>query len=157
MGWVTVRRWVWCGRWRGCRGVRRGRGLMPPPRCCPGRGVHGAAREPKLPVTAAAVADHAIGAVDVAVIRSVLARIRAQVPAEQRAEVKAQLAWHARTLDARQLAVLGKRILAYLDQDGPGLMMGPRRSGGYGCGTSMVAVSWRDGWIGRPPRSCGRR
>jgi Domain of unknown function (DUF222) len=84
----------------------------------PGRGLGGAPVEPKLPGTAAAVAEHAIGAADVAVIRSVLSRIPAHVPAEQRAEVEAELARHARTLDAGQLAVLGKRIMAYLDQDG---------------------------------------
>ena len=33
--------------------------------------------------------------------------------------MEAELARHARTLDAGQLAVLGKRIPAYLDQDGP--------------------------------------
>ena len=85
----------------------------------PLRGLGGAPVGPRLPTTAAAVADHAIGAADVAVIRSVLARIPAHVPAEQRGEVEAELARHARTLDAGQLAVLGKRILAYLDQDGP--------------------------------------
>ncbi|HEX6404260.1 MAG TPA: DUF222 domain-containing protein [Pseudonocardiaceae bacterium] len=77
----------------------------------PGRGLGGAPVEPKLPATAAAVAEHAIGAGDVAMIRSVLSRIPAHVPAEQRAEVEAELARHARTLDAGQLAVLGKRIL----------------------------------------------
>ncbi len=41
----------------------------------PRLGVNGAPVDPKLPTTAAAVADHAIGAADVAVIRSVLARI----------------------------------------------------------------------------------
>lgn len=85
----------------------------------PGRGLGGAPVQPKLPATAAAVAEHAIGAADVAVIRSVLARIPAHVDTEKRAEVEAELAHHARTLDAGQLAVLGKRILAYLDQDGP--------------------------------------
>jgi Domain of unknown function (DUF222) len=60
----------------------------------PGRGLGGAPVEPKLPGTAAAVADHAIGAADVAVIRSVLSRIPAHVPAEQRAEVEAELARH---------------------------------------------------------------
>lgn len=85
----------------------------------PGRGVNGAPVEPKLPATAAAVAEHAIGAADVAVIRSVLARVPSHVAAEKRAEVEAELARHARTLDAGQLAVLGKRIVAYLDQDGP--------------------------------------
>jgi Domain of unknown function (DUF222) len=85
----------------------------------PGRGLNGAPMEPKLPATAVAVAEHVIGAADVVVIRSVLARIPAHVGDEQRAEVEAELARHARTLDAGQLAVLGKRILAYLDQDGP--------------------------------------
>ncbi|HEX6404742.1 MAG TPA: DUF222 domain-containing protein [Pseudonocardiaceae bacterium] len=85
----------------------------------PGRGVNGVALEPKLPATAAAVAERAIGAADVAVIRSALARVPAHVSAEQRAELEAELARHARTLDAGQLAVLGKRMLAYLDQDGP--------------------------------------
>jgi hypothetical protein len=41
----------------------------------PSRGLNGAPVQPKLPATAAAVAEHAIGAADVRVIRSVLARI----------------------------------------------------------------------------------
>jgi hypothetical protein len=84
----------------------------------PRRGIGGAPAEPKLPTTAAAVVDAAIGAADVAVIRSVLARIPPHLGEEKRAEVEAQLARHARTLDAGQLTMLGKRILAYLDQDG---------------------------------------
>lgn len=84
----------------------------------PGRGVSGAPIEPKLPATAAAVAEHAIGAEDVAVIRSVMARIPPHIAAQQRAEAEAELARQARILDAGQLAVLGKRMLAYLDQDG---------------------------------------
>ncbi len=84
----------------------------------PGRGVGGAPVQPRLPATAAAVAEHTIGAADVAVIRSVLARVPPHLGDEQRAEVEAELARQARTLDAGQLAVLGKRILAYLDQDG---------------------------------------
>lgn len=82
----------------------------------PGRGLGGAPVEPRLAQTAAAVAEHAIGAADVAVIRSVLARIPPHISEDKRAEVEAELARHARTLDAGQLAVLGKRILAYLDQ-----------------------------------------
>ncbi len=85
----------------------------------PGRGVGGALVEPRLPATAAAVAEHAIGPADVTVIRSVLARIPAHVDAPHRAEIEAELAKHARTLDAAQLSLLGTRILAYLDQDGP--------------------------------------
>ncbi|MGH3889845.1 MAG: DUF222 domain-containing protein [Pseudonocardiaceae bacterium] len=84
----------------------------------PRRGLGGALVEPRLRATAAAVAEHAIGAADVAVIRSVLARIPPHIRDEQRAEVEAELAHQARMLDAGQLAVLGKRILAYLDQDG---------------------------------------
>jgi uncharacterized protein DUF222 len=57
----------------------------------PGRGVNGAPVAPKLPVTAAAVAEHAIGAADVAVIRSVLARIPSHLGADTRAEVEAEL------------------------------------------------------------------
>jgi hypothetical protein len=85
----------------------------------PGRGLGGAAVPARLPATAAAVAEHAIGAADVTVIRSVLARIPPHIDAQQRAEVEAELARHARTLDAGQLTLLGQRILSYLDQDGP--------------------------------------
>lgn len=85
----------------------------------PTRGVGGAPVEPRLPATAAAVAEHAIGAADVRVIRSVLARIPPHLGADTRAEVEAELATHARTLDPGQLTLLGQRILAYLDQDGP--------------------------------------
>ncbi len=84
----------------------------------PSRGLSGAPVQPKLPVTAAAVGEHTIGAADVAVIRSVLARIPRHLGEDKRAEVEAELARHAQTLDAGQLTVLGKRILAYLDQDG---------------------------------------
>ncbi|MBV8996307.1 MAG: DUF222 domain-containing protein [Pseudonocardiales bacterium] len=42
----------------------------------------------------------------------------ARLGTEQRAQVEAELARQARILDAGQLAVLGKRMLAYLDQDG---------------------------------------
>jgi hypothetical protein len=84
----------------------------------PGCGLNGAPVEPKLPATAAAVVEHPIGAADVKVIRAVLARIPPHLDAQTRAEVEAELAHHARALDSGQLAVLGKRILAYLDQDG---------------------------------------
>ncbi len=84
----------------------------------PGRGLDGAPIAPRLPHTAAAVAENVIGSAEVAVIRSVLARIPAHIGAEQRGEVEAELARHSRTLDPGQLATLGKRILAYLDQDG---------------------------------------
>ena len=84
----------------------------------PSRGLNGAPVEPKLPATAAAVAEHAIGAADVKVVRSILARIPPHLGAPIRTEVEAELAHLARTLDAGQLETLGKRILGYLDQDG---------------------------------------
>jgi uncharacterized protein DUF222 len=68
--------------------------------------------------TAAAVAEHAIGPADVKVIRSILGRIPPHLGDQTRVEVEAELARHARTLDAGQLETLGKRILGYLDQDG---------------------------------------
>lgn len=85
----------------------------------PGRGLDGTPVPPVLPQSAAAVAEGVIGAADVAVIRSVLARVPAHIGPERRAQVESELARHARTLDSRQLAVLGRRMLAYLDPDGP--------------------------------------
>jgi len=73
------------------------------------RGLGGAPVEPRLPETATAVAEHAIGAADVVMIRSGLARVPGHIGAEQRAQVAAELARQARILDAGQLAVLGKR------------------------------------------------
>ncbi|MFN2479281.1 MAG: DUF222 domain-containing protein [Pseudonocardiaceae bacterium] len=64
------------------------------------------------------MAQHAIDAADVRVIRSILARIPAHLGRQIRTEVEAELAHHARTLDAGQLQVLGNRILGHLEQDG---------------------------------------
>ena len=69
-----------------------------------GRELGGTLVAPRLPETAAAVAEHAIGAADVAVIRSVLARIPVHCGSQQRAQVEAGLARQARILDAGQLA-----------------------------------------------------
>jgi hypothetical protein len=52
------------------------------------------------------------------VIRSILGRIPPHLGDQTRVEVEAELARHARTLDAGQLETLGKRILGYLDQGG---------------------------------------
>lgn len=84
----------------------------------PGRGLGGAPIAPRLPHTAAAVAEHAIDAADVAVIRSVLARVPLHIGSAQRTHLEAELAKQARILDAGQLTMLGKRMLVYLDQDG---------------------------------------
>ncbi|MFY9807173.1 MAG: DUF222 domain-containing protein, partial [Pseudonocardiaceae bacterium] len=53
----------------------------------PGRGLNGTPVKPKLPATAAAVAEHAIGAADVRVIRSILRRIPPHLDAQTRADV----------------------------------------------------------------------
>jgi hypothetical protein len=66
----------------------------------PTRGLNGAPVEPRLPATAAAVAEHAIGASDVRVIRSILTRIPPHLGDQTRTDVEAELARHARTLDA---------------------------------------------------------
>jgi hypothetical protein len=123
----------------------------------PRRGLNGAPVEPKLPTTAAAVADAAIGAADVAVIRSVLARIPPHLGADTRTEVETELARHARTLDAGQLAILGKRILAYLDQDGRRPNDLPETCRTLRSTTATGAMNSPDGSTGKPPRSSARR
>ncbi|MDQ4105279.1 MAG: 13E12 repeat family protein [Actinomycetota bacterium] len=122
-----------------------------------GRGLGGAPVPPRLAQTAAAVAEHSIGAADVAVIRSVLACIPPHLGDEKRAEVETELARHARTLDAGQLAVLGKRILAYLDQDGRPPKDAPetrrRRQPKPGSNRRPAAVTYLSNRVGcRPDR-----
>ncbi|HJT03246.1 MAG TPA: DUF222 domain-containing protein [Pseudonocardiaceae bacterium] len=74
--------------------MKHGPGSTPRLTCCPDAGL-GAPLAPRLPETATAVAEHAIGAADVAVIRSVLARIPARIGTQQRAQVEADLVRHA--------------------------------------------------------------
>ena len=123
----------------------------------PGRGLNGAPIEPKLPTTAAAVADAAIGAADVAVIRSVLARIPAHRGADTRTEVQAELARHARTLDAGQLAILGRRILPTSIRTVASRTTRRRPGGRCASATATGAMNSPDGSTGKPPRSSARR
>jgi hypothetical protein len=126
----------------------------------PTRGLGGVAVPPRLPATAAAVAEHAIGAAEVRVIRWVLARIPAHLGDDTRGQVEAELAHHARTLDAAQLTLLGKRILAHLDQDGPHpkdisetrrRLTFTDRDGGYELGGWVGSGSRRDRPVGAQP------
>lgn len=55
-----------------------------------------------------------------------MARIAAHIDGAQRGQVEAQLARQARILDASQLAAWGKRMLAYLHQDGQSPMISRR-------------------------------
>jgi hypothetical protein len=84
----------------------------------PSRGLGGVLVEPRLPETAVAVAERAIGAADVAVIRGCWRVCRRRWMPGSGCRWRLELARQARILDAGQLAVLGKRMLAYLDQDG---------------------------------------
>jgi hypothetical protein len=87
------------------------------------------------------------------VIRSILARLPPHLGDDKRAEVEAELAHHARTLDAGQLTVLGKRILAYLDQDGPRPHDTPEPGATLASGTATMGVNWPDGSTAKPSRS----
>jgi hypothetical protein len=130
----------------------------------PSRGLNGARVEPELPTTAAAVAEHAIGAADVAVIRSILARIPPHLGTDTRTETEAELGRHARTLDASQLAILGRRILASLDQDDrrPNDTVAapttpPRPGERCASTTETAATNYPADWTGKPPRSSAAR
>ncbi|MEZ5212626.1 DUF222 domain-containing protein [Gordonia sp. (in: high G+C Gram-positive bacteria)] len=72
----------------------------------------------KFPVTAAAVADGAIGETHVWVIEEVMDKIPSSVDPEARVKAEAMLADAARRLSPSGLTMVGNRILAHLDPDG---------------------------------------
>jgi hypothetical protein len=77
----------------------------------------GAEVPPRLPATAAALFSGHVNEAQIGVIRDVLAAIPAHAD-HHRPGVEQRLADNAHLLDAGQLRLLGKRELAYLDQDG---------------------------------------
>jgi hypothetical protein len=77
----------------------------------------GGAVPPRLAATASALRCGHVNEAQVAVIRDVLAAIPAHAE-QHRHSVEQRLADNAGVLDAGQLRLLGKRELAYLDQDG---------------------------------------
>ena len=122
----------------------------------PGRGLNGAPIQPKLPTTAAAVADAAIGAADVAVIRSILARIPPRLGEDTRTEVEAELARHARTLPASWRSWAGGSWPTSI-RTVTSRTTRRRPAGHCASATATGAMNSPDGSTGKPPRSSARR
>ena len=81
--------------------------------------VTGEPLEPVYPATAKALADGEVGAEHAAVIADTVEAIPAPDRAEHADEVETTLLEHAHTSSPHILRMLGKRILAHLDPDGP--------------------------------------
>ncbi len=84
----------------------------------PGRAPSGEEIAPALPGTAAAVAEDAVSAEHVVVVRAVLAALPAHLEVH-RAGLEADLAGWARRFDPSTVRRLGRRALEVLDPDGP--------------------------------------
>jgi hypothetical protein len=83
------------------------------------RSLTGQPLEPRLPATAEALSVGEIGGEHAAAVAEVVEAIPAQDQAEHATAVEATLLEHARTSDPRTVRMLGQRILAHLDPDGP--------------------------------------
>jgi len=83
------------------------------------RGLTGETLEPIYPATAAALATGEVGPEHAAVIADTVEAIPAADRAEHAGSVETTLLEHARTENPHTLRLLGKRILAHLDPDGP--------------------------------------
>jgi hypothetical protein len=83
------------------------------------RGLTGEPLEPVYPYVAEAFADGAIGAAHAAAIADTVEAILVADRAEHAAAVESTLLEHARVVDPRTVRLLGQRILAHLDPDGP--------------------------------------
>ena len=84
-----------------------------------GRALTGEALEPVYPATAEALSDGVIGAEHAAAIADTVERIPAADRAEHAGAAESTLLEYARTVDPRTVKLLGQRILAQLDPDGP--------------------------------------
>ncbi|MFL6161126.1 MAG: DUF222 domain-containing protein [Jatrophihabitantaceae bacterium] len=83
------------------------------------RSLTGEALEARLPLAAEAFAAGEVGAEHAAAIAEVVEAIPAQEQAEHAGQVESTLVEQARTVDPRTVRLLGQRILAHLDPDGP--------------------------------------
>jgi hypothetical protein len=83
------------------------------------RSLTGEALEPNLPQTAEAFAEGEIGPAHARAVAETVEAIPAPVRAEHAGPVEATLLEHARTSDPATVRLLGRRILAHLDPDGP--------------------------------------
>jgi Domain of unknown function (DUF222) len=79
----------------------------------------GESLEPQYPATAIALEAGEIGCEHAAAVAETVEGIPAADRAEHAASVEAALLEHARTSDPRTVRLLGQRILAHLDPDGP--------------------------------------
>jgi uncharacterized protein DUF222 len=78
----------------------------------------GDAVPPQLPATAAAVTDGTVSLEHARVISRAVEKLPTGLDPAQCAEVEAELAKHARTLDPAQLTIAARRVHANLDPDG---------------------------------------
>lgn len=83
------------------------------------RSLTGETLEPQYPATAAALADARISPEHAAVIAETVEAIPEPGRAEHAQRVETSLLEHARTTNPHTVRLLGKRILAHLDPDGP--------------------------------------
>lgn len=83
------------------------------------RSLVGETLEPQYPATAEAFADGEIGFEHAAEIAATVEAIPEADRAEHATQVETTLLEHARTSDPYTIRLLGKRILAHLDPDGP--------------------------------------
>ncbi|MFL6164514.1 MAG: DUF222 domain-containing protein [Jatrophihabitantaceae bacterium] len=83
------------------------------------RSLIGEPLEPMLPATAAAFEAGEVGCEHAAAIAETVEAIPAAERAAHAAPVESTLVEHARTSDPRTIRLLGQRILAHLDPDGP--------------------------------------
>ena len=83
------------------------------------RALTGEALEPVYPATAEALSVGAIGLEHAAAIADTVEEIPVADRAEHAEQVESTLLEHARTVDPRTVRLLGQRILAHLDPDGP--------------------------------------
>jgi hypothetical protein len=83
------------------------------------RSLTGQALEPQFPAIAVALAGGEIAPEHAAAIAETVEAIPAAEQTEHAAQVETTLLEHARTVDPRTVRLLGQRILAHLDPDGP--------------------------------------
>src|SRR6185503_13095332 len=102
-----------------CAPVEAGKRALAVERFGARRGLTGEALEPIYPATAEALAAGDVGPEHAAVIADTVEAIPAADRAEHAGQVESTLLEHARTENPHTLRLLGKRILAHLDPDGP--------------------------------------
>ncbi len=83
------------------------------------RSLTGQLLPPRLPETAIALADGAIGAAHVEVVAQVMRDAADRLDPDTCATVEQQVAGFARGYSPRETGVLGAQLVAHLDQDGP--------------------------------------